>query len=321
MPVLQRSNYPRPPLYQFNGHMQTILPALLRRVDAPYERERFTLADGDVLDLDWIDRGSRQLAILTHGLEGNSSRPYMKGMARFLSEQGWDVLAWNCRTCTGEMNDQLRLYNHGDIEDIGAVIAHALRTKDYENVALIGFSMGGSILMKYLGVHGKEVPASIRKGVAFSSPCDLAASVQALELPGNKFYKNRFLKSLRPKIVAKAERFPGVVDLSNFDRIREWRDFDNFFSAPINGYRDADDFYRQASAKNYMAGTDRPILLVNAKNDPILSPACSPVALCEQHPHIFLEMPEKGGHVGFDLARNTWAWSELRALEFITKGV
>jgi len=318
MPVLQSSTYPRPPRYQFNGHLQTILPALLRQVHAPYEREQLLLPDGDTLHLDWIERGSRQLVVLTHGLEGSSDRPYMKGMARFFSEQGWDVLAWNCRTCTGEMNKQLRLYNHGDIEDIGAVIAHALRTKDYENISLVGFSMGGSILMKYLGVHGKEAPAPIRAGVAFSSPCDLEASVQALELPGNKFYKNRFLKSLRPKIEAKAERFPEVVDISNFDRIREWRDFDDFFSAPINGYRDADDFYHQASAKNYMAGTDRPILLVNAQNDPILLPACSPVLLCEKHPRIFLEMPKKGGHVGFDLPRNNWAWSELRAFEFVT---
>ena len=134
MPVLQSSTYPRPPRYQFNGHLQTILPALLRQVHAPYEREQLLLPDGDTLHLDWIERGSRQLVILTHGLEGNSDRPYMKGMARFFSEQGWDVLAWNCRTCTGEMNKQLRLYNHGDIEDIGAVIAHALRTKDYENI-------------------------------------------------------------------------------------------------------------------------------------------------------------------------------------------
>jgi len=316
MPLLDQSSYPRPPRYQFNGHLQTILPALLRRVDVKYERERLPLSDGDWLHLDWLDRGSRQLVILSHGLEGNSSRPYVKGMAQFFAERGWDVLAWNCRTCTGEMNDQLRLYNHGDIDDIGEVIQHALRTKDYEAVSLIGFSMGGSILMKYLGVHGKEVPAPIRSGIAFSAPCDLKASVQALELPGNGFYKRRFLKSLRPKIEAKAARFPEVVDLSKFSRIKEWRDFDDFYSAPINGYRDAEDFYQQASAKNFMAGTDRPILLVNAQNDPILLPACSPVALCASHPLLHLEMPRLGGHVGFDLPRKPFAWSERRAYEF-----
>ncbi|MCB0578224.1 MAG: alpha/beta fold hydrolase [Phaeodactylibacter sp.] len=316
MPLIERSSYTRPPFYQFNGHLQTVLPAILRKVEAPYERERITLPDGDFLDLDWIDNGSRRLAILTHGLEGNSDRHYMKGMASIFSERGWDVLAWNCRSCSGEMNRRLRMYNHGDIEDIGAVIRHALATKDYEQVVLIGFSMGGSILMKYLGVHGKDAPKPIRCGVAFSAPCDLRASVDALELPGNAFYKRRFFTSLRAKIETKAEQFPDAVDLSKFEEIREWRDFDNFFSAPINGYEDAEDFYRQASARNFMAGTDRPVLLVNAVNDPILPPECSPVSLCEQHDKIFLEMPQKGGHVGFTLPRAGYAWSEYRAVEW-----
>jgi len=317
MPILRHSTYPGPPYYQFNGHLQTILPAILRKVEAPYERERIILPDGDTLDLDWIDRASRQLVILTHGLEGNTDRHYMKGMANTFADLGWDVLGWNCRTCNGEMNQQLRMYNHGDIEDIDAVIRHALLTKDYERVVLIGFSMGGSILMKYLGVHGKEVPEPVDAGVAFSSPCDLAESVAALELPGNGFYKRRFFNSLRPKIEAKAEQYPEVLDLSNFERIRVWKDFDDFFSAPINGYKDAEDFYYNASAKNFMSGTDRPILLVNAHNDPILTPACSPTEICERHPLIFLEMPRRGGHVGFSQRGGGLAWSEERAVEFV----
>ncbi|MCB0564672.1 MAG: alpha/beta fold hydrolase [Phaeodactylibacter sp.] len=316
MPLIERSSYTRPPFYQFNGHLQTVLPAILRRVETPYERERLTLPDGDFLDLDWIDRGSRRLVILTHGLEGNSDRHYMKGMANLFAGRGWDALAWNCRSCSGEMNRQLRMYNHGDIEDIGAVIQHALSIKDYEQVVLIGFSMGGSILMKYLGVQGKEAPEQVSRGVAFSAPCNLEASVEALELPGNAFYKRRFFKSLRAKIEAKAEQYPNAIDTSKLDEIREWRDFDNFFSAPINGYEDAADFYRRASAQNYMAGTDRPILLVNAVNDPILPPECSPVALCEQHDKIFLERPLEGGHVGFTLPKAGYAWSEYRALEW-----
>jgi len=317
MPVLHHSSYPGPPYYQFNGHLQTILPAILRKVETPYERERITLPDDDVLDLDWVDNGSRQLVILTHGLEGNTDRHYMKGMANTFTGLGWDVLGWNCRTCNGEMNQQLRMYNHGDIEDVEQVIQHALKTKHYERLVLIGFSMGGSILMKYLGVHGKEVPAPVTTGIAFSSPCDLAESVAALELPGNGFYKRRFFNSLRPKIEAKAAQYPDVIDLSNFERIRKWKDFDNFFSAPINGYEDADDFYYQASAKNFMAGTDRPILLVNAQNDPILTPACSPLQLCENHPNIYLETPKSGGHVGFSQRKKQSAWSERRAVEFV----
>ncbi|MCG8330202.1 MAG: alpha/beta fold hydrolase [Chitinophagales bacterium] len=317
MPLIEHSAYAGPPAYQFNGHLQTILPAILRKVETTYERERICLSDGDFLDLDWLCSNNDQLAILTHGLEGNTDRHYMKGMANYLFDHTWDVLGWNCRTCSGEMNTQLRMYNHGDIDDIGEVIQHALNRKDYSRVVLIGFSMGGSILMKYLGVNGKEVPKPVKAGIAFSSPCDLAASVAALEIPGNLFYKKRFLRSLRPKIEAKAAQFPGIIDASNLDRVEKWKDFDNFFSAPINGYKNADDFYEQASAKNFMEGTNRPILLVNAINDPILPPACSPVELCEKHPLIFLEMPQRGGHVGFAEKRGGGTWSEKRTLEFL----
>lgn len=321
MPFLSRSTYPGPPRYQFNGHLQTILPALTRRISVPYERERLTLSDGDFLDLDWlVQEGRQRLALLTHGLEGNTDRHYMKGMAQYFFRHGWDVLGWNCRSCSGELNRARRLYNHGEIGDIGEVIAHALQTKNYQEIVLIGFSMGGSITMKYLGVHGKQVPDVIRTGIAFSSPCDLAESVAALALPGNGFYRRRFYNSLKAKITAKAIQHPGLVDLSNFERIQEWRDFDNYFSAPINGYRDAEDFYYQASAQHFMGGIRRRVLLVNAVNDPILPPACTPVELCREHPSIFLEMPRRGGHVGFARPGGGPAWSELRALEFVERG-
>lgn len=292
---------------------------MMRRVKVTYERERLELSDGDFVDLDWVDRGSRKLVILSHGLEGNSDRHYIRGAARLFARRGWDVLAWNCRSCSGEMNRHLRLYNHGEIGDIGEVIAHALRVRDYQRIVLIGYSMGGSITLKYLGVNGAEIPEPVKKGIAISTPCDLKASAQTLEDPANRFYKKRFLKNLRKKIAKKAEQFPEVIDLSHFDRIEVWEDFDNFYSAPLNGYRDADDFYQQASAINFMDGITVPALVLNAKNDPILTPACSPAALAEKHPNIFVETPEKGGHVGFSLPGDQHAWSEYRALEFAGK--
>lgn len=316
MPVLPSSSYTRAPRYQFNGHLQTVLPALLRRVATPYSRERITLPDGDFLDLDWLQAGHRQLVVLTHGLEGSSTRHYMKGMANAFARSSWDVLAWNCRSCSGEMNRSFRMYNHGDTEDIGYVIEHALGKGQYDRVVLVGFSMGGSILLKYLGVKGKAVPEPVRGGIAFSSPCDLKASVDALEFPGNSFYKRRFFNSLSEKVKEKARRFPGRLPAEKLKDIQYWREFDELFSAPLGGYRDAADFYRQASAKNYMGETARPALLVNAMNDPILPEACSPVSLCQSHPLLYLERPHQGGHVGFSWPGNAQAWSEHRALEF-----
>ncbi|RMG87161.1 MAG: alpha/beta fold hydrolase [Bacteroidetes bacterium] len=317
MPLLSSAPF-RPPVGQFNGHLQSIFPALFRRVGGlAYERERLTLSDGDFLDLDWVDTRSRRLVILTHGLEGDSQRQYMRGMARLFSQKGWDILAWNCRSCSGEMNRQFRLYNHGEIGDIGEVIAHALRTKDYEQIVLIGFSMGGNITLKYLGVHGKNRPGPVRGGIAFSAPCDLKSGADILNKPANKIYRDRFLRKLKAKIIEKDRRFPGRINLENFKKIKVWRDFDEYFSAPLNGFPDAEAFYDYASAKNFMPGIAVPTLLVNAQNDPILTPDCSPTRLCEKHPYVFLETPKHGGHCGFMESGSPHAWSEKRAFLFV----
>jgi predicted alpha/beta-fold hydrolase len=316
MPLIS-SAYVGPPAYQYNGHLQTIIPSLTRAVaGVVYSRERLTLTDGDFVDLDWVNHGNRRLVVLTHGLEGDSSRQYMLGTAKLFAEAGFDVLAWNCRSCSGEMNRALRLYNHGEIGDIGEVIQHALRANAYDEVVLVGYSMGGNITLKYLGVHGKNLPAAITCGVAISSPTDLEASALLLDRPSNRFYRNRFMKKLLVKISQKAVGFPDRLDMTKLKLVKRWRDFDDFFSAPVNNYRDAGDFYRQASAVNYMADITVPTLLLNAQNDPLLSPECSPAWLAEPHPYIYLETPRTGGHVGFALPRDRHTYAERRALSF-----
>ncbi|MEM9920124.1 MAG: alpha/beta fold hydrolase, partial [Bacteroidota bacterium] len=228
-------------------------------------------------------------------------------------------LAWNCRSCSGEMNRAFRMYNHGEVGDIGEVLRHAMRTKDYERVVMVGFSMGGNITMKYLGVNAGHLDAPIYKAVAFSAPCDLGEGAELLDWPENKFYRNRFFKMLRKKITEKAEQYPGRLDITKFDEVKVWKDFDNFFSAPINGYKDADDFYRQGSAINFMGPINVPVLLVNALNDPILSPNCYPKEFCEQHAFIYLETPQHGGHVGFSGTKDGFNWAERRAWTFVTE--
>lgn len=316
MPLLT-SAYPGPPAYQYNGHLQTIIPSLTRRVvGVDYERERLTLSDGDFVDLDWLDGRNRRLLVLTHGLEGDSGRQYMRGTAKLFAQHGFDVLAWNCRSCSGEMNRAFRLYNHGEIGDVDEVIRHALRTKSYNDVVLVGYSMGGNITLKYLGVHGRNVPDPVHRGIAISAPTDLGASAQLLDRPSNRFYRNRFMKKLIVKLQQKADHFPDRLTMTRLRDVKQWRDFDNFFSAPINGYRDADDFYEQASAVNFMPGIAVPTLLLNAQNDPLLSPECSPAWLAEKHPHLFLETPRTGGHVGFAVHRDGHTYAERRALAF-----
>ncbi len=283
-----------------------------------YERERLTLSDGDFVDLDWVDGGNDRLVILTHGLEGDSQRHYIRGTARLFGQHGYDALAWNCRSCSGEMNREFRLYNHGEIGDFGEVIDHALRTKPYREVVLVGYSMGGNITLKYLGVHGKNAPDVIRRAVAVSAPTDLLASAKLLDLPGNRFYRNRFMKKLTLKMSQKATQFPGRLNMAQLKDVTVWEDFDNFFSAPVNGYRDAQDFYEQASAINFMPGIKIPVLLLNAQNDPILSPECSAIGLAEKMPNLYVETPWLGGHVGFVVPRDPFTYSERRALAFVS---
>lgn len=168
MPIINQSTYPGPPRYLFNGHLQTIVPSVFRKVEGVvYERERFFLSDGDFVDIDWLDTRSKKLVVLTHGLEGDSGRHYIKGTAKLFSQNGWDVLAWNCRSCSGEMNKAFRLYNHGEIGDISELINHALRTKHYEKIVLVGYSMGGNISLKYVGAKGKELPDVVQGAPPF----------------------------------------------------------------------------------------------------------------------------------------------------------
>lgn len=316
MPLIH-SPYSGPPAYQYNGHLQTIIPSLTRAVTGiSYERERLILTDGDFVDLDWVKQGQKRLVILTHGLEGDSNRQYIRGTAKLFAQHNYDVLAWNCRSCSGEMNQAFRLYNHGEIGDFGEVIDHALQTKRYQELILVGYSMGGNITLKYLGVHGNQLSKAIKGGIAISAPTDLGASACLLDRPSNRFYRNRFMKKLLVKISRKAQMYPGRLDMSKVRQVKQWKDFDEFFSAPVNNYRDADDFYTQASAVNFMPDIAVPTLLLNAQNDPLLSAECSPEELAKAHPHIFLETPRTGGHVGFQLVRDPHTYAERRALWF-----
>lgn len=319
MPLIQNSTYEKPAAYLFNGHLETLIPGLFRKIpDVSYERERIPTPDDDFLDIDWIDKGSDHLLILTHGLEGSTDRHYIQSPAKLFSENGWDVLAWNCRSCSGEMNKQLRFYNHGDTEDISTIIEHALAQKDYKKVVLIGYSMGGAIVLNYLGRRSEDVPDVIQRAVAFSTPCDLGDSISALEARENWLYRNRFYYNLKKKILQKATIFPDKIDVNKFKKIKKWNDFDDYYSAPMNGYKDAEDFYYHASSIYSIPNIQVKTLIVNALNDPLLTPACYPKEICKSSDTVFLEIPKRGGHVGFTEKGELYAWSDWRALEWCT---
>ena len=305
----------RPPAFLRNGHVQTILQVLFpRRFTLRFERERLDLDDGDFVDLDWHEAGSRRVAILSHGLEGNSRQDYMLGTARALIASGWDVLAWNFRGCGGEPNRLLRFYHSGETGDLAAVIRHAAAR--YERIALVGFSLGGNVTLKYLG----EAPPhhAVCAAAAVCVPIDLASCARALdERASNRVYLRRFITTLVAKIEAKARRFP-ELDVRGARRIGSFREFDGRFTAPIHGFRDADDYWARASARPLLPRITVPTLLLNPRNDPFLAPPCYPEPEAEASAHLFLETPDSGGHVGFlDLANGLERWSERRVAQFL----
>ncbi|MBX7150909.1 alpha/beta fold hydrolase [bacterium] len=317
MPTVFRSTYVPPFLFS-NGHIQSIYPTLFRKVTpVAYVRERIDTPDGDFLDIDWLRRGSRRLVILSHGLEGNTDRAYMRGMARIVNGYGWDVLAWNFRGCSGEVNRQLRFYHSGATEDLDAVVHHAISMKSYDTIIMIGFSMGGNLTLKYIGERGHTLSPLIKRAVAFSVPCDLKSSAIEMAKKTNQIYMNRFLRLLHEKVRAKMRLYPGKIDDHRFDEIRDFKGFDDRYTAPLHGFKDAEDYWAKASCKSFLHAVTIPTLLVNAKNDPFLGESCFPYE-ATSNPNFFLEIPNSGGHVGFIRFNSDGIyWSEKRAIEFI----
>jgi len=325
MPLLSSSAH-RPTAFLFNGHLQTIVPSTLRRVpEVHYQRERLELPDGDFVDIDWSLAGrepARRLGIISHGLEGDSGRPYVRGMARALNQAGFDALAWNYRGCGGEPNRLLRAYHLGDTGDLATVIQHAIEVKGYPELYLTGFSAGGNVTLKYLGEDASQVPPQVQRAAVFSVPTDLKASSHHIGRWQNQVYLRRFMASLRAKIRDKAEQLPGQLDLTDLDALRDFPQFDDRYTAPMHGFASADAYYEHAASGQYLAGIRVPTLLVNALNDPFLPPSCYPRTTAAASEFFFLETPAAGGHVGFAEGSPSGSYySERRAIDFFARAV
>lgn len=320
MPLIPYSKYRHRSDALKNGHLQTILPSLFRKVKGvKYEREQIDTPDEDFLNLDWIQSGNKRLVIISHGLEGDSKRHYVKSCARHFNKAGFDVLAWNYRSCGGEMNRTLRLYHHGVTDDLETVIEHAIDTRKYKKIVLVGFSMGGSTTLKYLGENGSNVPKHIVGAATFSVPCNLWDSAHQLTFPENSFYKNRFLKKLIKKIKLKHQQFPNEINIEGIDKINSFGPFDRRYTAPLHGFRNERHFYKTVSSDLHYTGIKIPALIVNALNDPMLGEKCYPYEVCRKHEYLHLETPHAGGHVGFYSFGQEESWMDIRALAFLSK--
>ncbi len=311
----------KPPFLQVNGHLQTIYPSLFRKIVVPYERERISLPDGDFLDLDWVKTGSKKLLIATHGLEGDSTRHYVTGIVDMFIHKGFDGLGWNSRSCSGEINKLPRFYHHGDAGDLKFVVEYAI-SLGYEEIFLAGFSMGGSLTLRLLGEYSNKVPSQIKGAVVASVPLDLPTSVAELDKKGKRFYMNRFLKKLGKKLEQKARMFPEnkLLSVKNYwTEVKNFEIFDTRYTAPLHGYKNAQDFYQKASAKPLLKDIYVPVLIIQSTNDPFLSPECLDINGAENNKNIHLKLTQNGGHVGFMVKGQKHSLVEQLGWDFYSK--
>ena len=316
MPIID-STYKAPYFFR-NGFVATVYSGLFRKVNKlVQERERITLTDGDFLDLDWSFSKEKtdKIILCFHGLEGHGQRPYVTGVAKLFNNNGIDAICVNFRGCSGEDNLRFRSYHSGATEDLEEIIEHILASNKYTEIYLYGVSLGGNLILKYLGER-HTVPSEIKSAIAISVPADLAGSCNELHKPKNKPFSNRFLNHLKRKLIAKMNKYPEDLTVEMFCSITTLRDFDEVYTSKAHGFKDAAEYYAKCSCRQFLPNIKTPTLIINALNDSFLSPECYPVKEAKTNANLYLEMPKHGGHVGFIGKKNVY-YNERRALEFI----
>lgn len=317
----------RPVWWLNNPHLQTLYPALFRKhTPLVRERERLTTPDGDFLDLDWYGDDRAKLVILLHGLSGNSESGYILGLQSALRAQGVASVALNFRGCSGEPNRLARCYHSGETEDIHFVY-QALRQR-YPKTALaaVGFSLGGNVLLKWLGEQGSNV--TLRAAVAVSVPLVLSECATKLDRGFSRIYRKHLLDELKHYIHSKrrfletrgsrreADKLKQLGDLSS---IHSFWQYDDKVVARLHGFADVHDYYRRASSRQFLSAIRVPTLLIQAQDDPFMTPAVLPQSN-ELSPQVQLEIYRNGGHVGFVTGKNAFNsdfWLDQRIPEFL----
>lgn len=312
----------RAPSWLPGGHLQTIYAYFFPPLpEVPYHRERWILPDEDFIDLDWMDPPTATpapLLVLFHGLEGNSRGHYALTLMDAASKQGWRGVVPHFRSCSGEPNRLPRAYHSGDSAEIEMILCRLRRENPNVPLFAVGISLGGNALLKWLGENGPDAARLVDAAAAVSAPLDLAAAGHQLDRGFNRLsYVRHLLRTLKRKTLAKiaAHRLP--INPATMRKANTLYAFDDLYTAPMHGFRDADDYWRRASSKPWLNSIAVPTLIINAKNDPFMPAA----ALPEPHEvsaQVTLEFPDQGGHVGFVSGPfpGNLAWLPARILDY-----
>lgn len=296
--MIKKSSF-KPAWWLPGPHLQTLWPALLRRTDSldvHLKRERIELPDGDFLDLDWGERNEGPIIIMLHGLGGSVDSPYAKGMLHVLQQSGWRSVIMHFRGCSGEMNRLPRSYHSGDTEDLAYIINEIRKREKDTPLFVIGYSMGGNVLLKWLGETGQANP--LQSAVAVSVPFDLLKAALHINRGIHRLYQWWLLRPLLKETYKKFQHLDGPIDINKLQTYRTFWKFDDYVTAPLHGFRNAYDYYRKASSRQYLKNIQIPTLIIQAEDDPVLSKEVIPQEH-ELSKHIELEISPTGGHVGF----------------------
>ena len=312
------ANY-KPTFWFKNTHINTIYAGRYRKIKMPhYQREKFTLPDGDFINLDWVDNDLKRIVVIVHGLGGHSQRHHVMGLANVFTAAAYDVLAINCRGAGDEPNDTIKTYHSGASDDLSAVIQYVIAKNKYDTIQLVGYSLGGNVILKYLGEQHTNLSKLIRRAAVMSVPCELSDSSQKMKSWNNKVYIWNFFKTLKPTAIEKSKRFPGHFDLKKTLSATNFEEFDDAFTAPVNGFESALHYHKSCSSLYFLDKITIPTYLLQAEDDTFLSKSSFPVEIAKQHPFLHLEVSKYGGHVGFSQTSDSgYSWAEQRFLDFI----
>ena len=315
----------RAPQWLPGGHAQTIYPLLIAPAAPVYRRERWETPDGDFIDLDWSaptlsagnEKSPAPLVVLFHGLEGSSQSHYARALMRQVSALGWLGVVVHFRGCSGEANRLPRAYHSGDSDEIDWIVRRLEAAHPRRALYAVGASLGGNVLLKWLGEQGVAATGLLRAAAAVSAPLDLAACGYHLGRGFNRVYSQRFLATLKPAAAAMLERFPGLFDAARLRAAASLYAFDDLITGPLHGFAGADDYWRRASSKPWLTAIAVPTLLVNARNDPFMPRDVLPTP-ADVASAVTLDFPDQGGHVGFPSGPfpGTLDWLPKRLLDF-----
>jgi uncharacterized protein len=314
------NNQFKPAWWLPNSHLQTLWPQFCRAdiKNLNIERERFELPDGDFIDLDWLGKDQEgPLVLILHGFEGSIDSHYARGILRVVELQGWRGVFMHFRGCSGVPNRLPRGYHSGETEDLACVVQELYRREAHLELAAIGYSLGGNVLLKWLGETSFNNP--LKAAIAISVPFELDKVTKRIQHGFSKVYQWYFLKCLRERLFEKFEQVSPNIDPDVIKKAHTLEDFDDRYTAPLHGFSSAEEYYAVASSRQYLHAIRVPTLVVHAKDDPFMTIDSIPKPN-ELSPSIFLEVSEGGGHLGFIGGKYPWRpeyWLEERIPLFL----